>query len=72
MTILTTRRDLAVLAKTYHGRAWPKTYANLTQAQNAARAMGEGWSVYGRYPYTVARPAAELLPACAPANEVTP
>lgn len=63
------RPGLAVLAKPYHGSAWAKTYANVTQAENAARAMGEGWAVYGHRPYYVGRPAAELLPPAAPAND---
>lgn len=49
------RRGQEVLAKTYEGELYPKTYANRTQAQKAAAKLGSGWIVIGRRPFYVAR-----------------
>lgn len=45
-----------VLAKTWEGRLWAKTFANQTQAERARDRAGEGWGVFqwGR-PFFVAK-----------------
>ena len=50
MLTTTLRNGQVVLAKMYKGDVYPKTFANLTQARNAAEASGGyvrvGWPFY--------------------------
>jgi len=51
-----TSRGLIVTAKrTRSGLVMAKTYANATQAKKAAEKLGEGWIVYGLFPFYVGR-----------------
>jgi hypothetical protein len=52
--ITTTLRDgTIVLGKKGTDRIWAKTYANRTQAQNAAAKCGPEWFVVGHHPFYV-------------------
>jgi hypothetical protein len=52
--LTTTIRNQTVLAKLYNGVAYPKTFANRTQAENAAAKVGGTvWQPFGSRPWFV-------------------
>ncbi len=46
---------ITFLAKNFKGTAMVKTYANMTQANNAAEKAGEGFEVYVTTPWLVGK-----------------